>query len=101
MICQHLFLQACSAVIRRVPNHLVLHMDSFLKLAVIPLGVTLAVVVYRASRPAKGNTGGFGPPGSFLLGNALDMPTRYEWVAFDNWKAIYGRLDPHSNSVPP
>ena len=86
-------------VIRRVPYDLELHMDSFFKLAVVPLGITLAVVVYRASRPSKGNAGGFGPPGRFLLGNALDMPTQYEWLSFDKWKEVYGRLCPHSNSV--
>ncbi len=87
-------------IIRRVPNDLDLHMDSFLKFAVVPLGITLAVVIYRTSRSSKGKTGGFGPPGHFLLGNALDFPTRYEWVSFDNWKEIYGRLGLHSNSVP-
>jgi hypothetical protein len=70
-------------------------MDTFLKLAVVPLGIVLAVVVYRTSRPSGGKTGVSGPPGRFLLGNALDMPTRYEWVTFDNWKEIYGKLGPH------
>jgi hypothetical protein len=71
-------------------------MDSFLKLAAIPLGTILAaVVVYRTSRRPRGNTGVFGPPGLFFLGNALDMPTRYEWFTFDKWKEIYGTLDPH------
>ena len=70
-------------------------MDSFSKLAVIPLGAVLAVVVYRTCRPSKGNTGFVGPPGRFLLGNALEMPTRYEWVTFANWKEIYGKLGPH------
>ena len=86
-------------ILRRAPIDLELQMDSFLKLAVIPLGITLAVVVYRTSRPSKGKAGGFGPPGHFLLGNALDMPAHHEWVSFDNWKEIYGRLCPHSDSV--
>jgi hypothetical protein len=66
-------------------------MDLYLKLAVIPLGIVLGIVVYRTSRPAGGN----GPPGLFLLGNALDMPTLQEWVTYANWKKIYGRLNPH------
>lgn len=71
-------------------------MDPFLKLASIPLGIALAVTIYRISRPSKGKAGVHGPPGLYLLGNVLDMPTRYEWVTFDNWKEIYGRLNPHS-----
>lgn len=69
-------------------------MDSFLSLAAVPLGIVLAVVAYRASRPSGAKTKDCGPPRRFFVGNALDMPAKYEWVAFDKWKEIYGGLNP-------
>ena len=70
-------------------------MDSFLKFTALPLGVVLAIVIYRTSRPSGAKASVRGPPTLPLLGNALDMPTRYEWITFDNWKEIYGRLNHH------
>uniref|UniRef100_A0A0W0F7G7 Cytochrome p450 n=1 Tax=Moniliophthora roreri TaxID=221103 RepID=A0A0W0F7G7_MONRR len=33
-----------------------------------------------------------GPPGRFLLGNTLDIPTKKPWVAYANWAKLYGDI---------
>lgn len=77
-------------------HHPARNMDSFLKFAALPLGVVVAVVVYRTSRASGAQASVRGPPPLPVLGNALDMPTQHEWVTFNNWKAIYGRSSYHS-----
>ncbi|KAJ7639244.1 cytochrome P450 [Roridomyces roridus] len=59
----------------------------------LALGATaLAVVVWSAR--AKKSVAPFppGPKGTFLLGNALDLPQSKPWVTFAEWAKTYGPI---------
>jgi hypothetical protein len=31
-----------------------------------------------------------GPPGRFLIGNLLDIPSQFAWFEFSKWRKAYG-----------
>jgi hypothetical protein len=49
------------------------------------LVLVLLKLISRSRRPLPP-----GPKGSFLVGNAFQMPTKYEWLTYTEWRKKYG-----------
>ena len=56
-------------------------------LAAVASLVALVTILHRKGRDSVSFPG---PPGHWLLGNALDMPKSREWLTFAEWGRLYG-----------